>query len=64
LKDEDITDAGINYQAVHTARLQRSRQKVTEHSVGVVGGTGDNEHIASMTLLRSNVNHPIVSRLC
>jgi hypothetical protein len=58
-KSGNVPGASVNYQAAHTARLQRSREKLAEHSVGIVRRAGDDEHIAGATLLRRNVDHPI-----
>src|ERR1700730_960866 len=62
-KSGNVPGASVNYQAAHTARLQRSREKLAEHSVGIVRRAGDDEHIAGATLLRRNVDHPVVAGL-
>src|SRR2546421_2816301 len=57
----DVAAAGIDDKPRDAARLQRSRQEIAEHPIGIVGAASDHQDIARPALLDRDMNHPVVA---
>ena len=56
-----VAAPGVDDQADDAARLQRGREQIAEHAVGIVGGAADHQDVARPALLDRDMDHPVVA---
>ena len=59
----DVAAAGIDDETGDAARLQRGREQIAEHPVGIIGGATDHQDIAWAALFDADMDHPVVAGL-
>ncbi len=57
----DVAHAGVDDEPEHAARLERRREQVAEHAVGVRRADGDDHDVAGLRELDGDVQHPVVA---